>query len=118
MWAVDAIVVDHVTTAATEVLLTDKPCVFYMPSQTPQAQRGRALLARAATVDATPDGFVDAVRGMLVERTFSPVPSRDRSFLSAYGTHLDDGASARRASAIVQRDIVARHGRSFPVRPS
>lgn len=103
MWAVDAIVVDHVTTAALEVLLTDKPCVFYMPSATPQATRARGLLSKAAVVENTPDRFIEAVGQLLANQPFRRVENRNREFLVAYGTHLDDRASARRAADAVIR---------------
>jgi hypothetical protein len=105
MWAVDAIVVDHVTTAVLEVLLSDKPCVFYMPSTTTQAERARGLLRAAATVAQTQDAFVGAVRRLLTNRDFRAVHIRDRSFLKAYGTHLDDKLSARRAVDVIVQDI-------------
>lgn len=101
MWAVDAIVVDHVTTAALEVLVTDAPCVFYLPSTTPRAARARALLARTARVEQTGDGFMDAVRELLVASAFTPLANRDQSFLRAYGTYGDDNQSAVRAARII-----------------
>lgn len=101
MWAVDAIVVDHVITATTEVLLTGAPCVFYMPARTAQAERGRTLLRHAATVAETPDGFADAVRALVAQPHFHRPASRDRAFIQAYGTHRDDGHSARRAAAVI-----------------
>ncbi len=101
MWAVDAIVVDHVITAASEVLLTDVPCTFYMPSTTPQATKARCLLRAASTVEETEQGFVDAVRRLISTTEFPPVLNRDRSFLSAYGTGRDDKLSARRAADVI-----------------
>ncbi len=97
MWSVDAIVVDHVITAAAEVLITNKPCVFFMPSPTAQAKRARELLAARARVASTADEFVESVRALLNRAEYPPLESIDRRFLAAYGTHLDDYASAKRA---------------------
>jgi hypothetical protein len=97
MWSVDAIVVDHVITAAAEVLVTNKPCVFFMPSQTAQAKRARGLLAARARVATTGEEFVESVRELLDRTEFPPLESIDRRFLAAYGTHLDDCGSAKRA---------------------
>jgi hypothetical protein len=97
MWSVDAIVVDHVITAAAEVLITNKPCVFFMPSPTTQAKRARKLLSARARVASTADEFVESVRGLLSKAEYPPLESIDRRFLAAYGTHLDDSESAKRA---------------------
>jgi hypothetical protein len=101
MWAVDAIVVDHVITATSEVLLTDAPCLFYMPSTSPQSDESRRLLRAAATVEESADAFIAALRRLVRTGTIAPIRSRDRSFLKAYATHLDDTHSARRAATLV-----------------
>jgi hypothetical protein len=105
MWSVDAIVVDHVITAAAEVLTTNKPCVLFMPSTTAQARRARELVAPRARVATTPHEFVESVRGLLSKAEYAPLACPDRRFLSAYGTHRDDDASAQRAiRAIMNHD--------------
>ena len=111
LWAVDAIVVDHVTTAATEVLLTDKPCVFTCRRK--RRRHGRALLARAATVDATPDGLATR-RRMLRERTFRrsrPVTVRSSPRMAHISTTAHRRAARDIGSAISSRGMGARFRR-------
>jgi hypothetical protein len=102
MWAIDAIVVDHVITAAPQVLLANKPTVFFMPATTPQADRARVLLRSRASVATTPDEFVEQVRQLLESGTYPPVQDTDRAFLKRYGVHRGDGRSARRAADVIR----------------
>jgi hypothetical protein len=64
MWAVDAIVIDHVLTAVGEVLLTRKPVVVYMPQPNASSPQAKTLLRKRVTVTETPAEFAAEVRNL------------------------------------------------------
>jgi hypothetical protein len=101
MWAVDAIVVDHVISAAAQVLLADAPIVFHMPAVTPQAARARTLLRPRAEVAVSQTDFIDGVRRLLRKDKWEPIDRPDREFLARYGTFRGDGRSAHRAAQVI-----------------
>lgn len=100
VWAVDAIILDHVSTALGEALLTRKRLVVYSPNlaghafEPPEAQ---VLLRKRAIVAETPDEFVEVVRTFLSTNDFTEMNAPNDGFLRAYSTHLNDGSSAERA---------------------
>ena len=101
MWAVDAIVVDHVITAVGEVLLTSKPLVFYMPGLLTSQPHARAILQKRAFVAEAPSEFVYQVQALLHKGHYSELGDPNREFLRTYCTHLDDGRSAERAASTI-----------------
>jgi hypothetical protein len=101
MWAVDAIVVDHVITAVNEILLTNKPMVVYMPRPNSSSPQAKTLLQKRAVVAETPAAFIAEVRTLLQLGQFSELKNPTTEFLQIYGTHLDDGRSAERAAALI-----------------
>jgi hypothetical protein len=100
----DAYVFDIPSTGLLEALLTDKPLFVFADSRfvdfLPQA---RDLLARRATVHVDAHDLPEALGRFLDMAPFEPLDRPDKAFLRAYGTHLDDGASATRAAAAVRR---------------
>jgi hypothetical protein len=105
MWAVDAIIVDHPITALSEVLLTPKPIIAYMPEPNASAPEARSLLAKRATVARTQQEFIDAVSRLLSQQDFSESRNPDGEFLRQYCTHRDDGRSAERAAAEILANV-------------
>jgi hypothetical protein len=101
MWAVDAIVLDHVSTALVEVLLTHKPLVVYFPKPTTALPEAKSLLEKRAVVAETPEAFESAVRLLLGAGPYRDFESPNAEFLQAYGTHLNDGRSAERAADVI-----------------
>jgi len=69
------------------------------------------LSKRAVTADNTGD-LILALQGF-VESGVNPADVSDKSFLKAYGTHLNDGESASRAINILS-GILAREDRFRP----
>ncbi len=104
MWAVDAIIVDHLGTATGEVLLTSKQLIVYcggsrtMHAEPPDA---RDLLGKRAQVAHTPPDFVQLVREFLSAGDFRDLETPDRAFLNRYVTHRDDGKAADRAAEAI-----------------
>ncbi|GAB4407484.1 MAG: hypothetical protein Fur0044_00430 [Anaerolineae bacterium] len=105
MWAVDAIVVDHVITAIAEVLLTNKPLVVYMPQPNTSSPQAIKLLRKRATVAETPEDFVTEVRLLLQRGKYSELENPNTEFLQQYCTHLHDGQSAKRAASILLQEL-------------
>jgi hypothetical protein len=100
VWAVDAIILDHVITALGEALLTRKQMVVYdpyLPGNTLEPPEAKTLLRKRAVVAETPDEFVEAVRSFLIANDFSEINMPNDEFLRAYSTHLNDSRSAQRA---------------------
>jgi hypothetical protein len=100
-WAVDAIVLDHPLTALSEVLLTSKPLVVYVPKPHKSSPETIALLRKRATVAETQEEFINAVKRLLRLRDFSEVPMPNDEVLCKYGTHTNDGCSAARAAKVI-----------------
>ncbi len=97
MFAVDLIIVDHVITALGEALMTDKPVIAYDPGtldSIPEAPNARDLLRQRAMLATTPDELEAAVRQFLEANDFSPVPTPDKAFQSAYSTRGQSIATA------------------------
>jgi len=101
MWAVDAIVVDHVITAIGEVLLTNKPLVVYMPQLNICNPEAKTLLQKRATVAETPTEFIVQVKTLLQAGAYPELTDPNQEFLQAYCTHLGDGRSAQRAASLI-----------------
>jgi len=101
MWAVDAIIVDHVVTAIGEVLLTPKPLLVYMPHPHLSSPQAKMMLEKRATVAETPAEFVAQVRAFLQAGKYLELENPDTEFLRTYCTHLDDGLSAQRAADVI-----------------
>jgi len=104
MWSVDAIILDHALTALSEVVLTRKPLIVYLPQPNSSSREARAALRKRATVAETPGDFAQAVRAFLTSRDFSELVEPDQDFLRLYCTHKDDGRSAERAAEVVLQD--------------
>jgi len=98
MWDADLIVIDYVSTALLECLLTAKPMLVLADTAyfrlRPEAA---ALLARRCTVAGSSASLLRALRAVLEAGRADELPAPDRAFLRAYGTYLDDGRSAERA---------------------
>lgn len=115
VWAVDAIIVDHVVTALSEALLTRKRLVVYDPVlsgcelEPPEA---RELLRKRATVAESPDEFVEVVRTFLTVSDFSEINEPNDEFIKAYATYLNDGCSVQRAVDEILRAAVPSSARS------
>jgi hypothetical protein len=101
MWAVDAIVVDHAITALSEVLLTNKPLIVYMPKPNAAGPQAKILLQKRAAVAETPDEFAAHVRALLHAGRYPELENPNDEFLQAYCTHLNDGRSAERAAEVI-----------------
>lgn len=101
MWSVDAIVIDHVITAISEVLLTNKPVVAYMPQPNTSSPQAIKLLRKRATVAETPEEFITEVRLLLQKGEYSELENPNTEFLQEYCTHLHDGQSAKRAASVI-----------------
>ncbi len=101
IWAVDAIVLDHVITAIGEALLTNKPMVVYFPQAESPESQAKALLRKRAAVAETPEEFIKQVRAFLQAGQYTELKNPNTEFLEAYSTHLNDGNSAQRAAAIL-----------------
>ncbi|MFN8455087.1 MAG: hypothetical protein U0401_10555 [Anaerolineae bacterium] len=101
MWAVDAIVVDHVITAISEILLTKKPVVVYMPQPNTSSPQAKSLLQKRATVTETPLDFIAEVRNLLQKRQYPELENPNTEFSQAYSTHSNDGCSAERAASFI-----------------
>jgi hypothetical protein len=98
----DLVIVDQIGTALGEALLTSAPLIVYAPGkdhEVPGLPQDRLLLARRATVCETAPMFEQKIREFLTQGDFTPISNPDSEFLKAYGTHLNDGYSARRAAA-------------------
>jgi hypothetical protein len=106
MWAVDAIVIDHVITAIGEVLLTNKPLLVYMPQPNLASPQAIIMLQKRATVAETPAEFVTQVRALLRAGQYPELEKLNTEYLQAYGTYLDDGRSAERAAAVILQDVL------------
>jgi hypothetical protein len=104
VWAVDAIIVDHVITALGEAALTSKPLIVYdggSPGVECEPSAARAALERRAKVAATPAEFVAAIRYFLAANDFSELLEPDDAFLRACVTHQNDGKAADRAADLI-----------------
>jgi len=118
MWAVDAIIVDHAITALSEVLLTTKRLVVFMPRPNASSPEAKALLEKRATVADTPAEFVKCVRAFLGAGDFSDLADPNDEFLRSYCTHANDGRSAERAASAIVDGISAAQTQLAPAIPS
>jgi hypothetical protein len=105
MWSVDAIIVDHVITAVSEVLLTRKPVLVYMPSPERADPEARNLLQKRAIVSTTAEEFEQQVRLFLQATPYEEIEQPDVAFLKRYCTHHHDGQSAERAASFLQQEV-------------
>jgi len=106
VWAVDAIIVDHVITALGEAALTRKPLVVYdggQPGPECEPYAARKALERRARVAATPAEFVAFTRALLEANDFAELATPDDAFLRACVTHRNDGGAADRAAELIIR---------------
>jgi len=98
-WASDLLIHEIPSTGMYEGLITDRPLIVYADrdifSMDPWAAK---LLSRRASVAQNQDEFIRLIESALEKGGSFQVPDQDRSFLKEYCTHLDDGASARRAA--------------------
>lgn len=101
MWSVDAIVVDHAITALSEVLLTRKRLVVYMPQPSVVNPESKTLLQKRAAIAEMPDEFVTHVRTLLQADDYHELGNPDDTFLRAYCTYRNDGHSVERAAAVI-----------------
>lgn len=67
----------------------------------------KAALSRRAMLAETVGDFLAGIRSVLEQKAFAPVPDPDQTFLRMYGTHLNDGASARRALDAIKHGHIA-----------
>lgn len=102
------IVLNFPSTALLEALLTDRPIIVFADRRSirmfPEA---KAALSRRAMLAETVDDFLAGIRSVLERKAFAPVPNPDQTFLRMYGTHLNDGASARRALDAIKHGHIA-----------
>lgn len=104
MWDADLIVLDMPSTALLECLLTPKPLVVFADSRSLRMrEEAKRLLRRRCLLTDTPEEFLAELRRVLSMGTFAQFARSDDSFLSAYGTHLNDGRSADRAADAICR---------------
>lgn len=97
--AADACVLDIPSTALLEAMLTSVPLLCHSDSRfITLREEARAPLSRRAILTETSDDFLQELDALLSRQPEQPVKDPDRGFLSLYGTHLDDGQSARRAA--------------------
>jgi hypothetical protein len=104
IFAVDTIILDHNQTALCEALLTSKPIlVFEQGSMSQRVTEPIALdlLKKRALVARTQEDFLKLVENFLRAGDFSEIQNPNDEFLRAYGTHLNDGLSAERASEYI-----------------
>jgi hypothetical protein len=104
VWAVDAIIVDHIITALGEAALTRKRLIVYdggSPSSDREPPTARAALERRARVASTPEEFVAFTRAFLEANDFSELPEPDDTFLRACVTHQNDGGAVERAADLI-----------------
>lgn len=97
----DAVVCDIPSTGLLEVLGARVPAFVMADARSVRLTGAAAgLLAKRAAVARSPEELLRALGGWLAGGP-APGDPADRSFLRAYGTHLDDGFSAARAAAFV-----------------
>jgi len=95
----EAIVLDFPSTTLLQAIATERP-VFVLTSHCFFPEQAQLMLSkRAVTADNTGD-LILALQGF-VESGVNPADVSDKSFLKAYGTHLNDGESASRAISIL-----------------
>jgi len=102
----DAVIIDLPSTALLEVLTTRKPILLFSDNRFVSLRpEARSLLIKRCIVTESEEDFFVQLRGFLGNDCFTEVDTLDRSFLRAYGTHLDDGCSAERAVQFLENLI-------------
>ncbi len=110
----DAIIIDLPSTALLEALLSKKPILVFSDRRflafDPLA---RQMLEKRCIVTETADDFLNQLEALVNQQEFRDLENPDRDFLKAFGTHLDDGFSARRSldflKNLINSGSVARH---------
>lgn len=88
------IILDGVGTTSMEAAITDKP-LFILTNRANYYPEVKQLLAKRAVIADTPEELISRVKEYLTTGKY-PADLRNREFVKAYGTHLDDGRSADR----------------------
>lgn len=92
-----AIVIDCPTTTFYEACLTEKP-IFVTIKHLDYTHEALSLLKKRAVCTETAEELVKKLDEFLKIGSY-PADTKNREFIRAYGTHLDDGRSAERAEA-------------------
>ena len=90
------VVLDLASTTCLEVCATDKPLFVFMGS-TKWFKEPKELLRKRAVVAESPEALVEEI-DRYIKTGHYPADVKNREFIRAYGTHLDDGRSAERAA--------------------
>jgi hypothetical protein len=99
--AADVVVMDIPSTALLEALVEPRRLIVHCDSRfVALRDEARALLTRRVALSETPDEFVRQLETRLgPDGQWDDIDTGDRSFLTAYGTHDDDGRAAAHAAA-------------------
>ncbi|MBI4823528.1 MAG: hypothetical protein HY805_04775 [Nitrospirae bacterium] len=92
-----AIVIDCPATTFYEACLTEKP-IFVTIKHLDFIPEALLLLKKRAVCTDTPEELISRLDGFLKTGKY-PADTKNREYIRAYGTHLDDGNSAKRAEA-------------------
>lgn len=107
--ASDACIIDIPSTGLLEALLTCKPMLVFSDSRFVSLRpEARILLRKRVMLSETPEDYLKQLRIFLGQERFHELEHADQGFLSAYGTHRNDGRSAQRAVDALQ-EIVRAH---------
>ncbi len=100
----DLFIMDWPATTLLEALTTTKPVITFADSRWVRFEpRAKSLLRERAIFSESGEQFLKDIAGGLAERKSAPVNEVNDAFLSAYGTHLNDGRSAERAVQALHR---------------
>ena len=106
----DLIIIDSPSTTLLQALATHKPVIAFADRRfihfTPEAT---GLLRKRAVFSTTPEEFFRDIDAAVHTPSWGPVSPVNDEFLSRYGTHENDGGSARRAAQALWD--IARHPR-------